>query len=85
SLLPTALVTNLTAAGQGYAGAPRLVLRQKTIALPASASTPGATVEADRPGPSGRLNFAADRLDGSGIDSLMLGVDPTLNGSSTPR
>ncbi|MDP3294491.1 MAG: filamentous hemagglutinin N-terminal domain-containing protein [Nevskia sp.] len=85
TLLPTTPVTVLTTAGQGYTGATRLVLRQKPIALPAGALTPGMTVEADLPAPSGVLYFAADRLDGSGIDSLLLGVDPTLNNVSTPR
>lgn len=85
TLLPTAPVTNLTAAGQGYTGATRLVLREKPIAMPAGALTPGMTVEADLPAPSGVLYFGVDRLDGSGIDSLLLGVDPSLNNVSTPR
>ncbi|WP_293389044.1 filamentous haemagglutinin family protein [Nevskia sp.] len=85
TLLPTAKVTALTAAGQSYAGATRLVLREKPIELPAGALTPGMTVEADLPAPSGVLYFGVDRLDGSGIDSLLLGVDPSLNNVSTPR
>ncbi|WP_428382606.1 filamentous haemagglutinin family protein [Nevskia ramosa] len=85
TLLPTAPVTNLTAAGQGYIGATRLVLREKPIAMPAGALAPGMIVEADLPAPSGVLYFGVDRLDGSGIDSLLLGVDPSLNNVSTPR
>ncbi|WP_273456570.1 beta strand repeat-containing protein, partial [Nevskia ramosa] len=86
TLLPSTAVTNPPVpGGVAYAGANRLVLREKPIAMPAGALTPGMTVEADLPAPSGVLYFGVDRLDGSGIDSLLLGVDPSLNNVSTPR
>ena len=63
----------------GFSGAERLVVRSNPIALPEGAQTSGQQVESEI---SGNIYFATSVLENSGIDSLQLGVDPTLSESS---
>ena len=78
TLIVTPLTGLLYSTNNGFRGAERLVVRTNPIALPEGAKTPGAQVESEI---SGNIYFATSVLENSGIDSLQLGVDPTLSES----
>ncbi|WNL44455.1 filamentous hemagglutinin family protein [Dyella sp. BiH032] len=54
-----------------------VLIQQSGLFVPAGASVDGAI---ESTAPSGVVHFAADRLDGSGIGTLVIGPDPSVSG-----
>ena len=78
--LTVAPLTPRIGTSSGFKGARGLSVLSQTPDLPLAALRPG---QAFPVGSSGQLLFGAELLDGSGIGSLYLGVDPRL-GNATP-
>ena len=79
-LLPLATPANAFFGGVAATG---IVFTQSDSRMP-EGLTPGARVEAGTGGPSGTLFFAADRLNGSGIDTLIVGNQNPDGGPTEP-
>ncbi|MBL6749562.1 MAG: filamentous hemagglutinin family protein [Nevskia sp.] len=70
--------------GNGFGGARNLVVLNGRGALPAGALQPGQSIEGGAGAPSGTVRFNDAVLKNSGIDNLVLGVDPALGNTAAP-